>query len=436
MPKETKETEFELKEIPLEETPLTEYLPEDPNNPYNLLKFDRTQLGTGLDTAGISIKSLINPYKVLITYSYSSSENQHIKKMSHKICGHNFEAFELLEKYPNSLLLIPDDLKMATKIIQAFFIKYKKEVVKRLLPRIVYGRPLFITSETVVICDGQLPTNVIFRSGFVQFILCSKELYWTKNSSNILGFKPGDTPEIQLAFDGRLGYQVTRYIHEIITNNPQNITVRINENYRKELNFDLYNEPTPLEQMHLPPVAHTYLLYVTGNCRDLNKADTKNQSDTLQEVIDLIKIDKTNLPGYTPIEIMVVGLNMGNCRNVSNGPAHEKNENPDYCEFADGLLAKFNANGLDVWLEIYPESMLPIHNFFDKFQTYIYTPTEKNWDCSSRLIPECKQFNKRLLLTETVKKNIEGNPALKYRVMDYYGTDYDFTTKPTENQQK
>ena len=426
MPEKTK---FELKELteenPTEETPLTEYLPEDPDNPYNLLKFDRASWsGTG-----ISIKSLINPYKVLITYSYNSSENQQIKKMSHKICGHNFEAFELLEKYPNSLLLIPDDLKMATKIIQAFFIKYKKEVVKRLLPRIVYGRPLFITSETVVVCDGQLPTNVIFRSGFVQFILCSKELYWTKNSSNILGFKPGDTPEIQLAFDGRLGYQVTRYIHEIITNNPQNITVRINENYRKELNFDLYNEPTPLEQMHLPPVAHTYLLYVTGNCRDLNKADTKNQSDTLQEVIDLIKLDKTNLPGYTPIEIMVVGLNITN----GNGPAHE---NRDTGNFADTLLAKFNANGLDVWLEIYPENMLPIHNFFDKFQTYIYTPTEKNWDCSSRLIPECKQFNKRLLLTETVKKNIEGNPALKYRVMDYYGTDYDFTTKSTENQQK
>ena len=428
-----KETEFELKEIPLEETPLIEYLPEDPDNPdnpYNLLKFDKTQKnqsGTGLDKVGISIKSLINPYKVLITYSYSSSENQHIKKMSHKICGHNFEAFELLEKYPNALLLIPDDLKMATKIIQAFFIKYKKEVVKRLLPRIVYGRPLFITSETVIICDGQLPTNVIFRSRFVQFILCSKELYWTKNSSNILGFKPGDTPEIQLAFDGRLGYQVTKYIHEIITNNPQNIMVRINENYRKELNFDLYNELTPLEQLHLPPVAHTYLLYVTGNCRDLNKADTKNRSDTLQEVIDLIKLDKTNLPGYTPIEIMVVGLNGG------NGPAHE---NRDTGDFADTLLAKFNANGLDVCsigLEIYPENMLPIHNFFDKFQTYIYTPTEKNWDCSSRLIPECKQFNKRLLLTETVKKNIEGNPALKYRVMDYYGTNYDFTTKPIQN---
>lgn len=386
--------EFELKEY---DADLTKALPSEPNNLYNLKKFDTLKTN--------SIKSLVNPYRVLITYSYNSSEVPQIKKMSHKICGHNFEAFELLKKYPNSLMLIPDDLKMATKIIQAFFIKYKKEEVNVLLPRIVYGRPLFITSKTVIICDGQLPTNVIFRSGFIQFILCSKELYWTKNSSNILGFRPGNKPHIQLVYDGRLGYQTTRYIYEITNNNP-NINVRIYDKFKKEINFDLYNPVNT--NTNIINIAHTYMIYVTGNCRDITKANEANGIDTIQEVIDVIKLDKVKLSSYTQIEVVIVGINFR--------PAQNSN---DY-NFADEILSKFVANGLDVWLDIYPESMLPIANFFDKFKTYIYTPTAKNWDCSSRLIPECKKFNKELLLTKTVKETLDTNLALKYRILDYF----------------
>ena len=37
---------------------------------------------------------------------------------------------------------------------------------------------------------------------------------------------------------------------------------------------------------------------------------------------------------------------------------------------------------------------LPIDNFHDKFDRYIYTPIDRKWDCSNRLIVECAVYNK------------------------------------------
>jgi len=37
---------------------------------------------------------------------------------------------------------------------------------------------------------------------------------------------------------------------------------------------------------------------------------------------------------------------------------------------------------------------LPIENFHLRFDNYIYTPTSRRWDCSNRLLVECKHYNK------------------------------------------
>jgi len=37
---------------------------------------------------------------------------------------------------------------------------------------------------------------------------------------------------------------------------------------------------------------------------------------------------------------------------------------------------------------------LPIENFHDQFDNYIYTPLERKWDCSNRLIVECRALHK------------------------------------------
>ena len=45
----------------------------------------------------------------------------------------------------------------------------------------------------------------------------------------------------------------------------------------------------------------------------------------------------------------------------------------------------------------------PLDNFFDKFDTYIYTPVNRKFDCSPRLVTECFMYNKKV-----------------YKELDYY----------------
>ena len=40
----------------------------------------------------------------------------------------------------------------------------------------------------------------------------------------------------------------------------------------------------------------------------------------------------------------------------------------------------------------------PVQDFFDKFDTYIYTPVERHFDCSPRLITECFLHKKNIMI--------------------------------------
>lgn len=40
----------------------------------------------------------------------------------------------------------------------------------------------------------------------------------------------------------------------------------------------------------------------------------------------------------------------------------------------------------------------PVENFFDKFDIYIYTPVQRKFDCSPRLVTECFMQNKQILI--------------------------------------
>ena len=56
-----------------------------------------------------------------------------------------------------------------------------------------------------------------------------------------------------------------------------------------------------------------------------------------------------------------------------------------------------------------------VDNLFERFQTYIYTPTEHNFDCSSRLLVECKWYNKNVIFW---LKDEDWNKGLYVRVKD------------------
>lgn len=60
----------------------------------------------------------------------------------------------------------------------------------------------------------------------------------------------------------------------------------------------------------------------------------------------------------------------------------------------------------------------PVMGLFNMFSTYIYTPTHKGFDCSSRLIAECAYYNKQVLYHNITDEYLQKDTGLKYRRQD------------------
>lgn len=111
-------------------------------------------------------------------------------------------------------------------------------------------------------------------------------------------------------------------------------------NYIKKINFARYHKKINSEQEKFD-----YLIYATKSCRDLTP-------DQYREIEN----------NYS-----------GNFLCLSN----EGNVPKD-------LSAKFTVE------------VVPVSNLFSRFNTYIYTPIERKFDCSSRLLAECRFYQKKV----------------------------------------
>ena len=72
---------------------------------------------------------------------------------------------------------------------------------------------------------------------------------------------------------------------------------------------------------------------------------------------------------------------------------------------------------------LFPE--MPVKNIFEKFDTFIYTPTYSVtspihgcFDCSPRFIAECKFYNKNVIYHNIDEKYLKIDTGLKYRKLD------------------
>lgn len=347
---------------------------------------------------------------IIVTYSWSA--------VSHNICGHNFEAFEfatiLLEKNLNAgniWYLIPDEGKPADNVIEALKSKYSEDAYEDLKLKLITGKPEVLTCGTVILCDGQLPTKGIIHANKLVMILCNQEPKW-HTIDNFTG------NNLELWYDSRLGYKIPEMV-ELIKKHRPDMDIVLKDTYIKRLRADLYKPYQPKAPTVDSP--KRFLVYATGNCRDIYLADTKYQSDTLKEIKDILH--EYQSVGHSPqshIELLMIGWN-------PNYSLQEKmyfSNNQEQKIFEDRKRAAIMASDLseyfDVDVVIVPECDLPIDNILEEFDTYIYTPTEKNWDCSSRLIAECYHFGKGLVLTKTAESLVSSNLGLKYRIQDYF----------------
>ena len=157
-------------------------------------------------------------------------------------------------------------------------------------------------------------------------------------------------------------------------------------NYKKKIKFDIYNKIKKVK-------TDTALLYVTTNCRKLC-------SNYLLDVVMQYKFKKyiilTNQPE----------LYQEQFKNIKN--------------------VTFPA--------------MPLDNIFEKFDTYIYTPTYSVtkqelgcFDCSPRFIAECNYYEKDIIYHNIDKKYLEIDTGLKYRKFDIENNFNSIILKDNDN---
>ncbi len=153
---------------------------------------------------------------------------------------------------------------------------------------------------------------------------------------------------------------VTLLQDERVYNDQDN---KISINYKKKIKFNIFKDIKK-------PLTEAALLYITSNCRKLC-------DDSIIDIIAQYKFDKYVI--------------------LSNDKNYKKRFKP--------------FKNID-----FP--VMPVKNIFERFNTYIYTPTEDNFDCSPRFIAECSFYNKNVLYHDIDDNYLEIDTGLKYRKYD------------------
>jgi len=96
-----------------------------------------------------------------------------------------------------------------------------------------------------------------------------------------------------------------------------------------------------------------------------------------------ILFDRIKKPEKTDNRVLVYGTK--NCRNVDDYKPLQK--------YGNLLIVTNEENRPKGLVSVVP----PIDNLFEQFNTYLYTPIARKWDCSPRFLAECKYFDKEVI---------------------------------------
>ena len=143
--------------------------------------------------------------------------------------------------------------------------------------------------------------------------------------------------------------------------------------YVKKINFEKY------KTINEPP-ARVALIYATKNCRYMS-------INEIQTIVDTYEYDKYLIVSDT-----------------------EYDKLPTKCEIL----------------------IPPVVDLFDKFTDYIYTPIEKRFDCSPRMIAECKYYNKRVIYHNIDDEYLQHDTGLRVRMQDIDNSIDLVTLQPTD----
>ena len=276
-----------------------------------------------------------------------------------KVCGHMYEAIDyylILKNYFDTKIIFPSEYDL-DKVLAKYNIssETRTELEKSIIQRPKSG----IVKTTkgkglVLVTDGNLGNFKGIIYGIPVQFSCGR-----------LGLIPKDKKEWFLLHDNRLGHP--EELFENYNVNPAKYIFDYNKKIYPNVNQDAQNNSNNPDD--------TFLFYLTENCKYQSPEEIKNI-----------------LKRLNPISTIYI-----------------------VCDY------DFNITKLDydtTKIKFIDIRKNPINLFSLPFTHYIYTPTKRNWDCSSRLIVECKMYKKYIYFTKSTIDNIESNQGLKYRIED------------------
>ena len=263
-------------------------------------------------------------------------------KEFNRICGHTFEVMDYY--------LYFKDLGLNAKILIQD--KIKKELIYKVwedkykLNELDYNykQDILFYSFTDIYAK-----NIIYVNGINNF-----DLKYIKNKKNKIFYKN----IISFRCDPKTNYSffIKEKNHYLLYDkrlykDPKELTNHSNSiDYIKKINFKYFKN---LSSTSSTPSTPNTLIYINSNLRDLKEISLK------RNLKEILFVSSTTL---------------------------SKEQIKFYKEFGELKYA-------------------PVKDLFNQFDTFIYTPNIRNFDCSPRLLTECKFYNKEIIIDFDITKD-------------------------------
>lgn len=159
-----------------------------------------------------------------------------------------------------------------------------------------------------------------------------------------------------------------------------------------------------------PTSNHENLHYKNVTLLQDNRAYS-DDNDVAVQYVKKIYFDKLRPISSNPNVALIYGT--GNCRLLDIQTIIEITKQYNFEKYL--LVTDVD---MDITSPVVDVIKPPVADIFNKFGTYIYTPTHKSFDCSSRLIAECAFFRKRVIYHNITDEYLAVDTGLKARMND------------------
>jgi hypothetical protein len=207
----------------------------------------------------------------------------------------------------------------------------------------------------------------------------------------------------------------------LIPENIKNISLIIKDKY--DLNLDEYNNLLDnILEIPKPTLVKTNnIFFVDGSYQNFSKSNIISKNIITFACGDTTILDHNKENLYVLLDYRVYSKKPKNSYNYKKKLYFDKYKKEVKKGSKTLIYATENCRLTDK--EIFNQLKLtkkdlPYLGLFNEINSYLYTAVPRKFDCSSRLIPECKFYNKKIIFDNEVKKYFFEDKGLFFRYLD------------------